>query len=214
MTADAACWTDVARGAALGAAVAAPIGPTALLCIQRTLAGGALAGMATGYGAATTHAAYASVAAAGLAVVMDAAAGLDVVLQLCCAAFLLRLAVRTVRRAPVLRGVAASRLRPWQAYASGLAWTLGNPMTLLGFAALTPGILGDGVHPWESVPFLAGGVLLGSAGWWTALAVLVAAVRSRLSERCLRLANLATGTALGIFALVVLARAAGLGAAA
>lgn len=203
-------WTDLARGAALGVAVAAPIGPTALLCIQRTLACGRLEGMATGYGAATTHTAYAATAAAGLAVVERTAADWQGLLQFCCAAFLLRMAVQTMRRRPILHGAPSPRVRPWRAYATGLAWTLGNPMTLLGFATLTPGILGDGTRPWQSLPLLAGGVLLGSAAWWTALTVVVASARRRLSARGLRLANLATGAALVVFAILVLARAAGL----
>jgi len=41
-------WDVLARGASLGIAVAAPVGPTCLLCVQRTLAGGVRAGLATG----------------------------------------------------------------------------------------------------------------------------------------------------------------------
>lgn len=41
MTALATLWPDLARGSAPGLAVAAPIGPTALLCIKGTLAAAA-----------------------------------------------------------------------------------------------------------------------------------------------------------------------------
>lgn len=37
-------------------------------------------------------------------------------------------------------------------------------MTLLGFATLTPGILGEGVYDWQSLSLRVGGVLLGSGG--------------------------------------------------
>jgi hypothetical protein len=56
----------VVRGMALGIAFAAPIGPIGLLCMQRTLTGGVIPGLATGHGAATTHSVYASIAATGL----------------------------------------------------------------------------------------------------------------------------------------------------
>lgn len=208
-------WPDLARGAALGLAVAAPVGPTALLCIQRTLADGVLAGMATGYGAATTHMAYGAAAAAGLLVLVGAAAApwLAALLQAGCAAFLLHLAVRTVRRpAPTLAASQGRRprgsrhARPWCCYTLGLAWTLGNPVTLLGFAALSPGFLGAGAYEAHALPELAAGVFLGSAAWWTALAASVALARGLLTERCLRLANVVTGTLLALVALGLLAR--------
>lgn len=198
---------DIGRGAALGLAVAAPIGPTAVLCIQRTLAGGIGPGLATGYGAATAHVVYASAAAAGLAMLPDAAMHWSVALQVGCAAFLVRLAVLSFRRAPRLTGMPGRRPRTTMAYATGLAWTLGNPMTLLGFATLTAGIIGQEAHPWADVPAVAAGVLLGSAGWWTVLATIVAVARHRLNDRALYAANVVTGVMLGAFALVVAANA-------
>lgn len=200
-------WMDVARGAGLGLAVAAPIGPTAMLCVQRTLAGGAALGLATGYGAATAHVIYASVAAAGLALVADRLGPWSIVLQLGCAAFLLRMAFRTSRAAPRLNRPCGPRVIAARAYATGLLWTLGNPMTILGFTTLTAGIVGQEPHSWCAVPAIAAGVLLGSAAWWTVLATSVAHARRHLNERALRIANLVTAIALGVFAAVLLAKA-------
>ena len=208
-------WPDLARGAALGLAIAAPVGPTALLCIQRTLAGGMLAGMATGYGAATTHMGYGAAAAAGLLMLMGtvAAPWLAALLQAGCTAFLMHLAVRTMRRpAPTLAASYGCPLRgrrharPWRCYALGLAWTLGNPMTLLGFAALSPGFLRAGAYEASALPGLATGVFLGSAAWWTALAACVALARGLLTERGLQLANMVTGMLLALVAVGMLAR--------
>ncbi len=200
----------------LGLTIAAPIGPTSLLCIERTLAGGALAGMATGYGAATTHMAYATAAATGLVVLVSAASTPWLIgpFQVGCAAFLLYLARRTLRRrVPFLVSMTGARptrqtLRAWRSYGVGLVWTLGNPMTLLGFAALSPSLLGDVDRMEHTVPLLAAGVFLGSATWWTTLAAGVALGRNHLTERGLRLANLVTATLLALLALGVLARVA------
>ena len=41
------------KGILMGLAIAAPVGPIALLCIRRTLAQGRLAGLSSGFGAAT-----------------------------------------------------------------------------------------------------------------------------------------------------------------
>src|SRR5262245_3166825 len=48
------------KGMALGIAVAAPVGPIGLLCVQRTLRQGRLAGLASGLGVATADALYAA----------------------------------------------------------------------------------------------------------------------------------------------------------
>src|SRR5258708_16661374 len=55
-----------AKGFAVGFAVAAPIGPTAILCIRRTLDHGRFYGFATGLGAGVADAVLGSVAAYGL----------------------------------------------------------------------------------------------------------------------------------------------------
>jgi threonine/homoserine/homoserine lactone efflux protein len=210
--------SSLLHGAALGLAIAAPIGPTALLCIQRTLDSGAFAGMATGYGAATTHVVFASIAAAGLVVLTDqlaATPGVAMLLQILCAAFLFYLAVKTACRRTPPPSPARSAERPprpslGSSYALGLFWTLGNPMTLLGFAALSPGFLDRQTSVAHSLPLLAAGVFAGSAGWWTTLALGVALIRTRLGARGLRLANLTTAISLALVAIGVIAQASGL----
>lgn len=189
-------WSEVARGAALGLAVAAPIGPTAVLCIQRTLADGALAGMATGYGAATTHMIYAAIAATGLAVVvpvLSGAAWVRTVLLIACAAFLLHLAVRTARREIVVleptAGLSWHHARLVGSYLLGLSWTLANPVTLISFAALGPGFAGSNLIEVRLLPAFVLAVFLGSASWWTGLAACVAAARGRMNVHLLRVAN-------------------------
>ena len=57
------------RGALIGFAIAAPVGPVGLLCIRRTFAHGARTGLASGLGAATADAMYGLVAALGVSAV-------------------------------------------------------------------------------------------------------------------------------------------------
>ncbi|MBN8871497.1 MAG: LysE family transporter [Rhodospirillales bacterium] len=214
---DAWMWPALARGMALGVAVAAPIGPTAALCIERTMVGGLLSGMATGYGAATTHLAYASAAATGLTAllqVLSATSQFALLLKLGCAAFLIYLAVRTARR-PVATLARASgrigggRLRLAGSYAIGLGWTLGNPVTLLSFLALEPGFAGHSLTELGALSGFVLGVFLGSACWWTALTGCVAAAHGRLSGRTLRAANLVTAGLLALGAVGMLTRSVG-----
>ena len=54
------------KGLLMGLAIAAPVGPIALLCIRRTLAHGRWAGFVSGLGAATADGFYGAIAAFGL----------------------------------------------------------------------------------------------------------------------------------------------------
>lgn len=54
------------KGIGVGVAIAAPVGPVALLCIQRTLKEGRLAGFVSGLGAATADTFYGWLAGFGL----------------------------------------------------------------------------------------------------------------------------------------------------
>ena len=57
------------QGLLLGLAIAAPVGPIGVLCIQRTLQNGRAAGFLSGLGATTADAFYGAVAAFGLTAV-------------------------------------------------------------------------------------------------------------------------------------------------
>lgn len=204
MSGTAELFLNMMRGALLGFAVAAPIGPTGLLCIQRTIAGGIAPGLATGYGAATTHSVYASIAAAGLGAVAHVLTGWHVLLQFCAGMFLLYMAVTAARLTPSLDAAQQWRIPSGRAYVTGLIWTLGNPMTLLGFFTLTPGILGPSMPSWESLTLVSAGVLLGSAAWWTTLTLATNHLRKRLNARGLRYLNLVFSSGLLVFALSLL----------
>ena len=59
------------RGAAIGLANAAPVGPIGVLSIQRTLPEGRIAGLVAGLRAATADAAHGAIAALGLAFISE-----------------------------------------------------------------------------------------------------------------------------------------------
>ena len=59
------------KGAALGFAIAAPVGPIGILCIRKTVQFGRFSGFCSGLGAAVADAIYAIIAAFGLTFVSD-----------------------------------------------------------------------------------------------------------------------------------------------
>jgi threonine/homoserine/homoserine lactone efflux protein len=188
---------------AIGLMVAIPIGPMGLLCIQRTLAYGRGAGLATGFGAATVHLTFGSIAALGL----DAAMGTWVkasshLLSMTSAALLFWFAARILRRSVTFETRNPPKAEWFSLYASSLVYGLTNPITILLFAAALPAMtMANGRPP---VLPLVGGVFLGSASWWVLLSLGVGLVRHRISPAMLALTNAIAGLALAALGMVML----------
>lgn len=182
-------------GIGIGFTVAAPIGPMGMLCIQRTLASGMATGLATGFGAATVHLTYSTLAVWGLASLAQPwveanAAGFGVVSALT----LLWFAIRTHRSAIVLQKGETDKVRLMHAYLSAIALGLTNPLTVILFLAA--------LHAFSTqaaaAPLITG-VFVGSAVWWMMLSTIVAITRSQLTPRMLSLGSrFASLTLLGL----------------
>lgn len=194
------------KGALIGLAVAAPVGPIGMLCIQRSLAGGTLVGFASGLGAAFADALYGAVAALGIGAVMRALEAHATAIRLIGGILLLLLALQTYRRsgdapaaaaAPGAAGIAT-------AFASVAMLTLANPATILSFVAIFAGV-GDiaARHPLALVT----GVFLGSAAWWLLLATVTGLLRTRVTPAIRRMIDLGSALCLAGFGVVALASA-------
>ena len=154
------------RGMLVGAAIAAPVGPIGVLCIRRSLLGGRAAGFASGLGAATADAAYGAIAALGLTSIAAFLAGHQNWLRLGGGAFLLLLGHRSIMQKPVLGAVGDLEIGWWRAYASTLALTITNPMTILSFAAVFAGLgLANLQRGYATGAMLVRGLFIGSALW-------------------------------------------------
>jgi threonine/homoserine/homoserine lactone efflux protein len=194
------------KGLAIGFAVAVPIGPIGALCIGRTLTDGRAAGLASGLGAATADAAFASVAAFGLTVISDALVDQSDLLRLVGGVFLCLLALRMVFAAPQESAAVPSRSGLASAYASTFILTLTNPLTILSFAAVFAGldIVSEGGQTAPAIALVTG-VFAGSSAWWLLLSGGVGTLRSRLDLRALRSARLLSAAVIGGFGLAALA---------
>ena len=176
----------------MGIAIAAPVGPIALLCIRRTLAQGRLIGLATGFGAATADGLYGMVAAFGLTALSDLLVNNTNFLQLIGGIFLCYLGLTAFFSKPTVASTALassnsppSSLPPSSllpAYASTLALTLTNPATILSFVAIFAG-LGITQTSYASSVTLVFGVFTGSVLWWLVLVSGVIYLRNRLTPQ-------------------------------
>jgi len=186
------------KGAILGFSIAAPVGPIGVLAIARTLRSGRTAGLRTGLGAASADAVYGAAAACGLATLagpMTAAAGW---LRWAGGVFLLWCGIRLL--------LASGRTKPSAPQRAAGGWffsafllTLGNPMTILAFAAMF-GSLGVAGTAGRAVTLVAG-VFLGSMAWWTILSTAVAAAAGKLGGAWFSALDRVCGCTLVVFGL-------------
>lgn len=201
------------RGLLIGVAIAAPVGPMALLCIRRTLERGWPSGFASGLGIATADGIYAAVAAFGLTAISGLLLREARWVQLAGGVAIVLLGLQSLLRTETAAGP-PEKLRPLPAglvgaYASCLGLTLANPPTILSFVAVMAAFGIGTTAGGRPAALVVLGVLLGSAAWWAVLTGLIARARARLGVRARtwisRLAGLLL-VALGVFSVVAALR--------
>lgn len=188
------------EGIVIGLTLAVPVGPISLLCIRRAVADGRLHGIISGIGVTTADTLYAAVAVLGLTVVSGFIVDWQFFFRAVAGLVLIAVGVKiflTAPSAPEENGRHEPYLRN---YLSMLAITLANPMTLLFFLVILPGlgiILGGGGLV-ASLAFIIG-IFTGSVCWWVVLCGGIGSVRSRLTCENLRIINRISGTLIVLF---------------
>lgn len=190
------------KGLLIGFAIAAPVGPIGLLCVQRTLTRGRWSGVLSGLGAASADAVYGCIAGFGLASLAGWLLAWQTELRLVGGMFLLYLGWRTWRAPPAAE---QARVRPTRAgllgdYLSTLGLTLTNPVTILAFLGIFAGLgLAGGSGDFAAAAALVLGVFAGSLLWWLLLAGGVGLLRGRLSPSVLPWINRVSGALIAGF---------------
>ena len=193
------------RGLVVGFAIAAPVGPIGVLCINRTLTYGRLAGLFSGLGAATADAIYGVVAGFGLTLISAILVEQIFWFRLVGGLFLIYLGVRTFLAKPAETAAAIQPQGLLKVYASTVFLTLTNPATILAFGFIFAGLglaAAEGDH--VAAIWTVFGVFLGSAAWWLLLSSGVSLLQTRLTARHLRWLNRGSGTILAAFGIVAL----------
>jgi threonine/homoserine/homoserine lactone efflux protein len=189
----------ITRGLVIGFSIAAPVGPIGVLCIRRSLARGAAAGLASGLGAATADAAYGCVAGFGLTSVSGLLMRWEPWLGLGGGIFLCALGARALLGPPAAEPARDAGGGLLAGYASTVLLTLSNPATILSFAAVFAG-LGLGTYSdYASAAALVLGIFAGSAAWWLLLCGSVGLLRARVTPGWLLAVNRVSGCILVAF---------------
>jgi len=185
-------WITFATGFGLGLAIAMPVGPIALICIQQALTRGFGAGLAAGLGVALADATYGAIAAFGLTAITNVLVNMQTPLRAAGLAAMIWLAWRIWRDADVPKHIAPGARAGLATTAQLFVLTIANPMTILTFLAL---FVGAGVGMGESYEYsmaLTLGVFSGSLGWWIVVAGLTGILRNRINDQSVRWVNRAS----------------------
>jgi threonine/homoserine/homoserine lactone efflux protein len=188
----------------MGFIVAVPVGPLGLLCINRALSLGPLAGLYSGFGVATADALAAAIAALGLTLVSEFLVDHQLLLRLAGGMALCYLGVRIYRTQPRTEPPAQDVNSLAAAYATTFFLTLSNPVTVLSFFAIYAGWGIESLSGrYIGAAILMAGVFVGSALWWLILACGLLLFRDRFSHHVLGWIHKVSGVVIAGFGIVV-----------
>ena len=159
------------KGLIIGFAIAAPVGPIGVLCIQRSLHDGFRVGLMTGMGAAVADGTYGLIAGFGLTAISSILVAQQFWIRIIGGVFLLYLGVKILLTSPRERAIKGNSDRSsWHAFITTYFLTVTNPMTILSFVAIFAGLgLGTTDIAYSDAILLVTGITLGSAIWWLLL---------------------------------------------
>lgn len=193
------------KGALLGLAITAPVGPINLLCIRRSLNHGPKIGFFTGLGAATADTFFGAVAAFGLTQISDFLTAHERALQIFGGGLFLVMGIQLIRSKPENPNLTEpKKLSSFKAYSSSLFLTLHNPATVFAFLLAFAGLkLTQETSTLTGASIATLGVFVGSSLWWLTLSWGSAKLRSRISPRTVHRINVTTGIMLVLFSFLL-----------
>lgn len=193
------------NGIIIGIALAAPVGPIAFVCIQRSLANGRLHGISSGLGIATADAFYAAVAAFGLALISDFLLARQRFFRLFGGLALIAIGIRIIYSEPPQANTTPENESFIADYSTMLAIALANPLTILFFTLIIPGfgVVISG-NTWFNPTIFVIGVFLGEMGWWIFLCGTLGSMRDYLTRERLHLINRIAGFVIALFGAVLI----------
>jgi threonine/homoserine/homoserine lactone efflux protein len=188
----------------MGFVVAVPVGPLGLLCINRALSLGPLAGLYSGFGVATADALAAVIAALGLTLVSEFLVNHQLLLRVAGGLALCYLGVMIYRTQPKTEPPVHNVNSLAAAYATTFLLTVSNPVTILSFFAIYAGWGMESLSGrYIGAAILMGGVFVGSALWWLILACGLVLFRDRFSRHVLGWIHKVSGVVIAGFGIVV-----------
>lgn len=193
------------KGLMIGFAIAAPVGPIGILCINRTLKAGTLAGLVSGLGAAFADACYGCIAGFGLVSVSQFLLAQASLIRVLGGLILIIFGIKTFLSSSKKKALTDKANTLWEDFLSTLLLTLTNPATIISFIAIyaSLGIVEESANYFEATAIVLG-VFLGSLMWWGILCSIVNLIRHKLSDSILKWIDYFSGAVLVVFGIFAL----------
>lgn len=193
------------KGFLIGLCTSIPVGPIAILCIQRTLHKGRWHGFISGLGAATSDFLYALIALLGLSFVMDFVKSHELIIQIVGSIVIMGFGLHIFFQNPSKQLKKSNKTKTSypQEYISALGLTITNPLMIFLFLGLFAQF--SFVSANSSTASIVLGmisVFLGSCTWWFLLSYIASLLKNRLNIRGLRFLNKIAGSLIIIIAIV------------
>jgi len=194
------------KGLIIGLAIAAPVGPIGILCIQRSLQNGFKIGLMTGLGAASADGTYGLIAGFGLTAISSLLITYQFWIRLLGGLFLLYLGIKLFRTHSKNLQTQSHDSSSLHAFGTTYLLTLTNPTTILSFIAVFVGLgLGTTSTTYSDAFILVLGITIGSALWWLFLSSFVAYIlHHRLNPKMMQWINRLSGLIIFVFGLLAL----------
>lgn len=181
-------WMYLIKAFSIGFAIAAPLGPVGLLCIQETLEQGFKGAIYVGTGATLANALFGFIAGSGLTAISGFMLRAGVYLKLFGGAFLLWLAWKEFvavaeKHVEVVDSVQSGFLK---LSSKSFFLILTNPIVIMSFLSIFAGISGHATVTGQESLAIVLGVSIGSMLWWVILGYVVNKLQSHLSEEWLK----------------------------
>jgi threonine/homoserine/homoserine lactone efflux protein len=198
-------------GFGLGVLLAAQVGPVTLLIVRTALRGGraVVVGLAMALAVAGVDVLYAALGLLGLGAATDAGV-VRLVLGLASGGLLVAIGARTLWlgfRARAGLETAEEVVAPGHAFATALAATALNPLTIALWTVSFPAAAPSAAGAPAAASLLLAGVALGTLTWYGGFSTAAALVRGRLGPRVLAVVDVVTGAGLVVFGSILAFRA-------
>ncbi|MBP7507015.1 MAG: LysE family transporter [Prolixibacteraceae bacterium] len=192
----------ILKGLITGFLVTIPVGPMAVLIIQRTANRDFKSGFSTALGVVSIDSMYASIAGLSVSFIITFLRTYQTYIQIIGAVVLLCLGLFIFFSKPMksMKEYKKKGSNMFQFYFTGMLFAASNPLVILSYIAIFAGtgMVFNHHVPIEFISLLAG-FFLGSLGWWTILTTLVSRFRHHLNLRILWWFNKISGSLIMIF---------------
>jgi threonine/homoserine/homoserine lactone efflux protein len=193
----------IIKGIIIGISVSAPLGPIAVLSIQRTLNKGFKSGLVSGSGAASADIIYAIIVGFSITFISDFLTTYQEYFRIIGGMFLIYIGFKIFSSNPgkQIRKLKLKGNNYYKDFITSFFLTISNPLTIIAFGAFFTafGMVHNAGKPFPIVVMILS-VFSGSLMWWLGLISIITIFKSRIRLRNLLWINRITGSLIVIFA--------------